>query len=185
MRTWLLTSTTYATWLPGDSRGSVTSVRDQRPGDPESPSRIEHDRPGDSYEDAIPALHRSAAALAVGEPVALGVEHAETLLTQFQETATHRGWSLLAAAIMWNHFHLVVQVAGDPDPLKVLADFKAYGSRALNRRFGRPQAGTWWTTNGSKRKRADPAAVASAVNYVLYKQPQPLVVWSPGTGRLV
>jgi hypothetical protein len=27
-RYWLLTSTTYDTWLPGDERGSVTRVKD-------------------------------------------------------------------------------------------------------------------------------------------------------------
>ncbi len=34
MTTWLLTSTTYGTWLPGDPRGSVTSVLDFRPEEP-------------------------------------------------------------------------------------------------------------------------------------------------------
>lgn len=28
MTTWLFTSTTYGTWLPGDPRGSVTRVLD-------------------------------------------------------------------------------------------------------------------------------------------------------------
>ncbi|HYH63802.1 MAG TPA: hypothetical protein VD866_03795 [Urbifossiella sp.] len=44
MLTWLLTSTTYGTWLPGDRRGSVTSVRDTRPDDAPTVVRIEHDR---------------------------------------------------------------------------------------------------------------------------------------------
>ncbi len=33
--------------------------------------------------------------------------------------------------------------------------------------------------NGSKRKLANQAAIASAVNYVLHKQPNPLVTWAP------
>ena len=33
MRNWLLSNTCYGTWLPGDRRGSVTSVRDLRPDD--------------------------------------------------------------------------------------------------------------------------------------------------------
>ena len=51
MRAWLLSNTTYGTWLPGDRRGSVTSVRDLRPGDEPSPFRFEHDLPGEPYED--------------------------------------------------------------------------------------------------------------------------------------
>jgi REP element-mobilizing transposase RayT len=51
--------------------------------------------------------------------------HAEALLTQFQETARIRGWELRAVAIMFNHFHIVVGVPGDPKPSKILGDFKS------------------------------------------------------------
>ena len=37
MRSWLLSNTMYGTWLPGSSRGSVTSVRDLRPGEEPTP----------------------------------------------------------------------------------------------------------------------------------------------------
>ncbi len=179
MRHWLLTSTTYGTWLPGDERGSVTSVRERRVGDPASLNRVEHARPGDSYELPMSALRRSALAAMRAEPVWLGKPYAQTLIRQFQETAAHRGWMLLAVAVMANHFHLVVGVTGDPEPRRVLADFKAYGSRALNRRFGAPRSGDWWTSGGSKRKLPDEVAAMAAVNYVLHRQERPLVTWSP------
>lgn len=176
---WLLTNTTYGTWLPGDDRGSVTSVRDIRPWEPPSEVRLEHDLPGEPYEAAIPELAASTRDRMTGPPVYLDSETAGVLLLQFRETAAYRRWELAAVAVMYNHFHLVVRVPDDPDPRKVLADFKAYGSRSLNRRYGEPPSGTWWTTNGSKRKLPDDRAVVSATNYVLKKQPNPLVVWSP------
>jgi len=185
MRAWLLTNTTYGTWLPGDPRGSVTSVRDLRPGDEPTHSRFEHDVPGEPWEEAIPGLQRSALEHMKGPPIYLDLENAEAVLAQFQETATYRGWTLRAVAIMANHFHIVVQVPGDPDPRKILADFKAYASRALNRRHGKPPSETWWTSNGSKRKLATDRALAAAIHYVLYKQPHPLVVWSAELGRIV
>ena len=185
MRYWLLTNTTYGTWLPGNPRGSVTSVRDLRDGEEPTPYRFEHDVPGEPWEDAIPGLHRSALELMKGPPIVLDRDKADIVLTQFQETATHRHWTLHAVAIMVNHVHLVVAVEDDPDPRKLLADFKAYGSRALNRRYGKPPSETWWTTNGSKRKLSDEGAVAAAIYYVLYKQPHPLLVWSREKGRLV
>jgi REP element-mobilizing transposase RayT len=120
-----------------------------------------------------------------GPPLYLDREKAETVLAQFRETAAYRTWTLRAAAIMANHFHLVVQVPDDPPPRRILADFKAYGSRALNRRYGKPPAETWWTDKGSKRKLSDESALAAALHYVLYKQPHPLLVWSPERGRLV
>ena len=38
---------------------------------------------------------------------------------------------------MANHIHLVVETQDDAEPTKILADFKAYGSRALTARFGK------------------------------------------------
>jgi REP element-mobilizing transposase RayT len=184
MRAWLLTNTTYGTWLPGDPRGSVTSVRDVRPGEEPPNARFEHDLPGEPYEEALPGLNRSAAAQCKGPPIFLNPVQAEIALAQFQETAAHRSRTLQAVAVMSNHFHVVVQVSDDPEPGRLLADFKAYLSRALNRRFGKPPAGTWWTTNGSKRKLPDDRALAAATGYVL-RQPNPLVVWSLELGRIV
>jgi hypothetical protein len=180
MRVWLLTNTPYGTWLPGDLRGSVTSVRDQRPGDHVPVARIEHDIPGEPYEEAIPSLEDSARELMTGPPIFFNRDHAETIRDQFIETASYRRHEILALAIMYNHFHMVVRVLGDPDPRRVLADFKAYGSRALNTRFGKPPSSTWWTGKGSKRKLKDDAAEAAGIHYTLRKQPNPLVLWWPG-----
>jgi len=42
-----------------------------------------------------------------------------------------------------------------------------------------------WKLGVRLRKLAEERALANAIHYVLYKQPQPLVVWSPEHGRLV
>jgi REP element-mobilizing transposase RayT len=152
-------------------------VRDLRPGDEPSAVRFEHDAPGEPWEDELPGLRRSALEQMRGPAVYLDLPRAEVLLAQFHETSTFRGWALRAVAVMVNHFHLVVSVADDPDPRRVLADFKAYGTRALSRRFGKPPSNTWWTAKGSVRKLPDEKALANAVRYVLLKQPYPLVVW--------
>ena len=162
MRHWLLTNTTYGTWLPGDGRRSVLRSRGQS-----------------QLINAEPRLARHARSLQKHPTVLLNVAHAEVLLRQFQETAQTRHWRLLAVAILANHFHLVVAVDDDPDPRKMLVDFKAYGSRALHRNFSCPEGGTWWTKGGSKRRLAGDGAVAGAVNYVLHKQKHPLLVWEP------
>jgi hypothetical protein len=78
---------------------------------------------------------------------------------------------------MAQHIHLVVGVRGDPDPEKISGDFKSYGSRVLNRRWGKPGNGSWWTGgSGSKRKLPDQAAVPRALEY-LRRQTNPLVHW--------
>src|SRR5262245_34351193 len=113
-RYWLFTWTTYGTWLPGDPRGSVTSVREQ-PG-----PRIEHDLSGTPCDGPMPGLKASAQAKLKGPPIYLGLEQARALLAQFHETGTCRGWQNLGIAIMANHIHIVLGVPGDPDPSEMI-----------------------------------------------------------------
>jgi len=172
-RYWLLTSTTYGNWLPGDRRGFVSGVRD------ESDIAMTHNIPGTPYDLDHPKLNDFARDAMKGPAVLLTARQAEELLSQFQETAHHRKWGLIAVAILPSHVHIVVGVVGDPDPARVLADFKAYGTRRLNRVFGKPESGKWWTERGSTRKLADEIAVNCGTRYVR-DQLRPLVVWISG-----
>jgi REP element-mobilizing transposase RayT len=163
-RYWLLTWTTYGTWQPGDARGFVNNVaHDQGKG-------VRHNTPGTPCDADIAALQHYIRQAVRGGPVYLTAEHARLLHSQFQETANYRGWLLVGVGIMANHIHLPVGVAGDPDPEVLLRDFKSYGSRSLNRRWGKPPSGTWWTETGSKRKKADEAAMRDAVQYIRHQQ---------------
>ncbi len=182
MTCWLVTSTFYGQWLPGDERGSVTSVRDVRPGDVVSDVRQEHDQLGQTYEQAIPGLRRAALAQLNGPPVSLSLVQAEELFDQFQETAGHRGWRLVAVAIMSNHVHLVVETPSDVGKSQLLKDLKGYGSRRLNQRFGKRESGTWWTDGGSCRVVQD---LSAAIHYVCHRQPHALLIWSLEHGRIL
>jgi len=91
---------------------------------------------------------------------------------------------LLAVAIMANHIHCVLGVLGDPEPEDLLRDLKSYGSRALNRRWGKPKSETWWTESGSRRKLFDEGGVMFAVHYV-EQQEFPLLIWTLEKGRIV
>ncbi len=182
-RWWLLTNTTYGTWLPGDGRGFVGHVWEHRQEDLEDDSRVNHGMPGTPYDVAMPGLWRKAEENLKGPPIQLDLAQAEAALSQFEETAIHRGWHLAAVAIMHNHFHIVVWVPNDPEPGIILGDFKSWGTRRLNEQFGAPVSGTWWTTSGSKRKLPDRKAVIAAARYVLFKQPEQLVTWSSKLGK--
>jgi REP element-mobilizing transposase RayT len=180
MRPWLFTNTFYGNWPPGDPRGCVTSVRDLRRGEPFPGRRIEHDQYGTSYEPALPGLYHAAAAQLKGPPILLTRDHAEVLLSQLIETSEHRGWPISAVAIMPDHGHWIAAIPYELKAAKALADFKAYGSRALNRRFGPPVSDRWWTEKGSKRLLPDENALAAAMRYVLERQPNPLLTWASG-----
>lgn len=172
-RYWLLTSTTYGTWLPGDSRGFVGETRDA------SWAKVLHNAPGTPYDADEPLLRIYTETTLKGPPITLNLGQACALVEQFQETARYRRWLLLAVAVMANHFHIVVGVEGDPEPSRILGDFKSYGSRKLTRGWGRPESDTWWTESGSKRKLKTEANVLAAVRYV-EEQEYPLVIWLAG-----
>jgi REP element-mobilizing transposase RayT len=167
-RYWLLTWTTYGTWLPGDRRGFVSEVRD------EAGDKALHNLPGTPYDEDMPALEAYAASIMCEDAVWLDLPKAQAVADQLRETAGHRGWWILVLAVMANHVHVVVGVPGDPDPEKILADFKAWATRRLKRGWaGREH---WWTAGGSKRPKKAAEAIRAAVVYVR-DQPNALVVW--------
>jgi REP element-mobilizing transposase RayT len=203
-KTWLLTWTTYGTWLPGDERGFVGYVREtapdakpawrprleddaQRADDesrrvshtPDASRRVIHNIPGTPYDRAIPALQRYAREQMKGEPIWLTHTQAEVFLAESQRTATYRHWHLLAVAVMANHVHLIVGATDNVPGERLLQEFKSYGSRVLNAQFGKPTSGTWWTKSGSTRVLPNERAVRAAVEYVR-NQRRPFVVWIAG-----
>ncbi len=169
-RVWLLTWTTYGTWLPGDERGHVSNVRSA------DGTGRRHNTPGTVPEGQQRGLKLAAQAKLVGDPIYLELELAAPVLGQFHETTAYRGWTLLAVGIMANHIHVVVGVAGDPEPESLLRDFKSYASRCLNRLRGKPASGTWWTEGGSKRKKEGREEIVAAIEYVR-NQEFPLLIW--------
>ena len=117
---WLLTSTFYGNWLPGEPRGFVGRVWEKREEDADTQPRHIHDIPGTPYDQDIAGLKEASEELMRGPPVLIDQEQAQALLAQFQETAEHRKWRLLAVAIMANHIHIVVQEDLGTAPKKIL-----------------------------------------------------------------
>jgi REP element-mobilizing transposase RayT len=167
-RFWLLTWTTYGSWLPGDARGFVSEVR-EADGD-----KVLHNQPATPYDADQPSLERYSAARMTEDGVFLNLAQAEAVAKQLRETAAQRRWRLLALAVMANHIHVLVGVPGDPDPEKLLGDFKAWCTRRLNQVWGRRDH--WWTQSGSRRRKKTAAALWAALGYVR-DQPHALVVW--------
>jgi hypothetical protein len=176
-RYWFFTWRTYGTWLPGRS-GFVGYYHD-----PDG-RRVIDNMPGEPTTGAIPPLERHAEGIMQGEPLFLNRLHAETLLHQFHETAAYRSWVIGAVAILANHVHIAFGVPGDPDPSDMLRDWKSYGSRALNRTFGRPQAPRWWADGGSKEPLRGEQNWIGALCYTR-DQTEPLLVWLSDAVKLL
>ncbi len=167
---WLLTWTTYGTWLPGDQRGFVSNVRGP------AGTAVRHNIPGTDYHRDLIGLNQFARAQLTGEPILLTADQAAAVADDIQSSATFRSWDLQALAIMRNHVHLVVGAGTEIRSDRLLQVFKSYASRKLNTIYPRPRSQTWWTTSGSRRRLPDNQAVEAATAYVL-KQEYPLIVW--------
>lgn len=162
-RYWLLTWTTYGSWLPGDARGSVTRIRDEIPS--ESP-RVERDVFETPYVESMPELVDSVRTRMKGEPVLLSREQAAVVARTMEEVCRHRRWELLAGSAMSNHVHVVIGALASTETAAILRDLKSYSARALKERWKRPSSGTWWTQSGSRRPLKDESAVIAASDYV-------------------
>jgi REP element-mobilizing transposase RayT len=172
-RCWLLTWTTYGTWLPGDNRGFVGNIRDE--GGP----YVIHNQPGTKCDGENPRLAAHAKAVQKLRTVRLTRDQAATVCKQIQATAEFRRWTLFAVAVMANHVHIVVGVSSDPEPSTLLRDFKSYCARALNKTSAPGADRRWWTKSGSTRKVPDDASIRAAIRYVR-NQDWPLALWIRG-----
>jgi hypothetical protein len=147
-RYWLITWTTYGTWLAGDERGFVSNVYAVA-GGPE----VRHNAPGTDCDASMPLLEQYVRDHMGADPFYLVKEQADAMIDQYQDTSRIRGFELCAASVMCNHTHLVVGVPGDPDPHHLRELFKSWATRALKKHWPLPANGTFWTAKGSVRKK--------------------------------
>jgi hypothetical protein len=159
-RVWFLTWHTYGTWLPGSEQGFVGETRDA------DDNKLVRTEAGTPYAADMPGLQGYVQKNLKGPPILLSKTQADCLFDQLQETAQARQWTLLGISISPSHGHLLVGVSGDPNPEKILGDFKAWGTRALNKQWGQPASDTWWTQGGSKRKKDGAEAIAPSLRYI-------------------
>lgn len=149
---YLLTWTTYGTWLRGDPRGSVRD--DNRFGAP--------------YADPdAPAAVRDRAHLK-HPPVQLSADERAAADRAIRDVCTHRAWALLALNVRTNHVHAVVTAPCPPE--KVMVDFKAWSTRKLRSLDPARFADRVWTKHGSTRYLFDHPSVERAIGYVLHEQ---------------
>jgi REP element-mobilizing transposase RayT len=144
---YLLTWTTYGTWLPGDARGWV-----------------EGGTPGIQEPDGA----RLAAAQGdlTKAPVTLDEAQRAIVAATIEAHCAIRQWRLHAVNIRSNHVHVVV--TADAAPETVMNQLKAWCSRRLNEQ-GEPRK-HWWTRHGSTKWINGETYLRNAINYVMNRQ---------------
>ncbi|MDA1003587.1 MAG: hypothetical protein O3B31_09625 [Chloroflexi bacterium] len=158
---WLLTWSTYGTWVPDAARGGTGEVA--AAGRRAARGHGTAEMPERSFVD--PRERAAAARRMLAEPPAsFSRRDAEMVVVEFRETARIRRWRIFAGAVTPTRVHLVVGVADDPPASGLLRDFKSYASRALNadRGFRR----RWWTRSGSTRPLRVEGQILAAIEWV-------------------
>jgi REP element-mobilizing transposase RayT len=150
----------YGAHLHGDESGSV----DRR-----------HNLFGGRLVAADPQRAGAERRSMVQPPYAMDSESRVVVLHALAEVCSHRGWNLLAAHVRSNHVHVVVET--DVRPEKVMNDFKAYASRALNRLEREKPGRRRWARHGSTRWLWKGPDVREAIRYVVEEQGEPMVVF--------
>ncbi|MCB1152205.1 transposase [bacterium] len=107
--------------------------------------------------------------------VCLDGHQRDLVLDSIRETCAYREWRLLACHVRTNHVHVVVQAREAPE--KVMTDFKAYATRALNRWENQPGRSKRWARHGSTQYLWDERTVATAISYVVDEQGEPMAVF--------
>jgi REP element-mobilizing transposase RayT len=163
---YFITWTTYGTWLHGASPGSVDPA---------------HNTPGTPFLESDPVRHHGERRRMADKPYSLDAPQRRVVLKTIQEVCTHRGWELLAAHVRSAHVHVVVRA--DAETERVMNDFKAYASRALNAAQLDGPFRKRWTRHGSTRYIKNPAHLAAAIHYTLHCQGPPMEVFDPREPR--
>jgi REP element-mobilizing transposase RayT len=156
----LISWTCYGHWLHGNQRGSVDT---------------EHNALDEPWLDSDPERERAEREAMTQPAYVLDEPRRRVVLDAIREVCNHRGWTLHAVHVRALHVHVVV--TGEATPERMMNDFKAYASRALNRAGLDDSTRKRWTRHGSTRYINDPHYLHAAVGYVLYKQGAPMQRW--------
>jgi REP element-mobilizing transposase RayT len=126
---YLLTWTTYGSWLTGDERGWVEGATRELQFEP------------DPRREAQSRLRMVESAVVLSEP------QREVVEQTVRDHCRIRGWELHTVNARTNHVHVVVSLPDRPE--KALNEFKAWATRRL--KANAPERKHWWSEGGSKR----------------------------------
>ena len=153
---WLLTWTTYGTWLPGDERGYVSKTLTGK-GVIRTPNR-----PGEPYAYNHGLTEHAAREKLKRPPVYLTTRQAMIAVAAMEEAGTRNRIKILAGSFMKDHCHVIVDVDNPSRGLNVLKGASGHALSHSESTKGLP----WWTSSGKKDHILTERHLAAAIAYV-------------------
>ena len=148
---YLITFTTYGTWLHGDIRGSVDR---------------NHNKYGDEFLPEKGSFEQQDCKLLKNTAVFLDEKDRNVVLNAVLDQCGFRGWFAYAIHVRSNHIHIVLSALEKPE--KIMTTLKAYSTRAL-RACGVNKL-KFWTAHGSTRYLWTKEKLEAAIKYVRDRQ---------------
>lgn len=121
---------------------------------------------------------RASVARMKEEAFVLGAREREVVLQAIVAHAEYREWPLRSAHVRTEHVHLVLRIPPDVSPKRVVADFKAYATRAL-RALG-VMRNAYWARGGHCEFLWTEDAMDRASDYVFDRLGTPMARYSRG-----
>lgn len=145
MPTYLVTFTSYGTWLHGDAR-------------------LSHDRKTWSIVEPDPALEAQMRMRMKHEAVTLNGPMRKVVRESIQEHCDHRQWELRAINVRTNHIHAVIRAQAEG--ARVLNSVKSRATRMLREAGLIESDHPVWTERGSSRLLETEEDIVRACEYV-------------------
>jgi REP element-mobilizing transposase RayT len=146
---YLITFTTYGTWLHGGKKASVNK---------------EHNRFGEEFLLCNSGLNKKEQSILKHKQIKLNALHRHIVLRAVLEVCEFRGWLAHAVHVRSNHIHIVV--SGREKPEKMMLDFKRYATRAIKKDGEKISVEKYWTQHGSTKYIWTKERLCSSIEYV-------------------
>jgi REP element-mobilizing transposase RayT len=162
---YFLTWTTYATWLPGDDRGSTDHARADA---------------GPRHLQVNPTLEQQMKLKAL-PAIRLDQEARSVVESAIRCLAGEKRWRIHALNVRSNHVHLVVTGAQSPE--RVMVACKAAATKRLRQMRFMAEDSPVWTRHGSTRWINNEDSLEAAVRYTLEQQDNPARFGEQGSSK--
>ncbi|MBU2457409.1 MAG: transposase [Planctomycetes bacterium] len=148
---YLITFTTYGTWLHGDKRGSVDR---------------NHNEYGSNFLPKKREFEQQDCKLLKNDGVLLDEKCRNIVLNAIISQCDFRNWFAYAVHVRSNHIHIVVSALEKPE--KIMTILKSYSTRNL--RASGINKLRFWTTHGSTKYLWTKEKLDAAIQYVRDRQ---------------
>ena len=171
-RYWLITWTTYGTWLAGDERGFVSNVY----ADDDGPE-VRLNVPGTDCDRAMPLLQRYVRDHMIGDPFYLNKEQADALISQYQDTCANSEVRTVCCQCYVQSHAPSCSVCRATPILITSGSYSRAGRHGAEKEMAAAGERRVLDRQGVGDEKKVGEAVVAAVIYVARRQPNPLAVF--------